>query len=428
MRVTVADHIGAGTGERAPAGAGARCAPRTKSCLLRAVVQSYADRADVGSMGAVAARSTSNWLEGSPDWAWPGLKPAVELGPAAWVPALPVRIELPAARVAVRPRPRTLPRPLRLARLALLVALAAGTFVVSSGIAQSGPAVFVSFAPVRLDAALASPFASPATLLADAVDHVTPAFAVLAPALPAPVTISTDSAGATIASITYSSAALGWRDRYLVYLPPGYAASATRRYPVLYLLHGEDQPASSFLRLGVAPTLDRLIATHQVRPLIAVMLQGAPAPQNWLNTTGPRFYSYVAEVQRLTDRVLRTIPSRSARAIAGYSMGGFGAMNVALEQLRNYSVVESWEGQFANLSGELTADRPLLRRLPLHAFVWGGAEDTVVNTSLDAPWAAAMRAAGAQAQSAVYPGAHAFAPIERHLAQMLSFAGRQLAN
>jgi hypothetical protein len=39
-----------------------------------------------------------------------------------------------------------------------------------------------------------------------------------------------------------------------------------------------------------------------------------------------------------------------------------------------------------------------------------------------------MRAAGAQAQSAVYPGAHAFAPIERHLAQMLSFAGRQLAS
>jgi S-formylglutathione hydrolase FrmB len=388
-------------------------------------------------MGAVVSRSAPSWLESSPDWAWPALAPAVEAGPAAWVPSLPL-IELPSARAIVRPsarvlgrpRPRSLPRPLRLARLALLVALAAGTFVVSSGIAAPAPAASTAvLAPVRLDFALSSPFAaaSPAALLADTVAHLTPPLGALPAALPRPVTISTDAAGATIASITYPSSALGWRDRYLVYLPPGYHASATRRYPVLYLLHGEDQPAGSFLRLGIAPTLDRLIATHTVKPLIAVMLQGAPSPQNWLNTAGPRYYSYIAEVQRLTDAVLRTIPTRAARAIAGYSMGGFGAMNVALEQLRSYSVVESWEGQFANLSGELAADRPLLRHLPLHAFVWGGAQDTVVDTALDAPWAAAMRAAGAQAQSAVYPGAHAFAPIELHLAQMLSFAGRALS-
>ena len=125
--------------------------------------------------------------------------------------------------------------------------------------------------------------------------------------------------------------------------------------------------------------------------------------------------------------MLRTIPSRSARAIAGYSMGGFGAMNVALTQLGTYSVVESWEGQFANLSRELAADRPLLRRLPLHAFVWGGAQDTVVDTAADAPWAAAMRAAGAQAHSAVYPGAHAFAPIEAHLRADAQLRGSRAA-
>jgi S-formylglutathione hydrolase FrmB len=124
--------------------------------------------------------------------------------------------------------------------------------------------------------------------------------------------------------------------------------------------------------------------------------------------------------------VLRTIPTRSARAIAGYSMGGFGEMNVALTQLQHYSVVESWEGDFANLQGELAADRPLLKKLPLHAFVWGGAQDTVVDSALNAPWAAAMRADGADAQSAVYPGAHAFAPIEAHLSLMLSFAARSL--
>jgi S-formylglutathione hydrolase FrmB len=195
---------------------------------------------------------------------------------------------------------------------------------------------------------------------------------------------------------------------------------------VLYLLHGEKQPATSFLRLGLQPTLDRLINSHAIRPMIAVMLQGASAPADWRNTAGAGFYNYIIEAQRLTDSVLRTIPARSARAIAGYSMGGFGAMNVALTQLRSYSVVESWEGDFANLQAELNADRRLLKQLPLQAFVWGGAQDTVVASSLNAPWAAAMRAAGADAQSAVYPGEHAFAPIERHLRAMLSFAGRAL--
>jgi S-formylglutathione hydrolase FrmB len=378
-------------------------------------------------MGAVAARSAPSWLEGTPDWAWPGLKPAVaavEVGPAAWVPALP-RVERPPARVvAPRARPRTLPRPLRLARLVLLIAVAAGTFVISSGVARSGSAAAPAVG-LHVALPLSAPFASADAAVGVRTGAAAPTIGVRAPALPSPVPVSTDAEGATIASISYRSAALGWRDRFLVYLPPGYRSS-TGRYPVLYLLHGDNQPAASFLRLGLAPTLDRLIATHAIAPMIAVMLQGAGAPQNWEDTSGPRYYDYVSEVQQLTDRVLRTIASRGARAIAGYSMGGFGAMNVALQQLRNYSVVESWEGQFANLSSELAADRPLLRRLPLRAFVWGGAQDTVVGSTIDGPWAAAMRAAGAQAQSAVFPGAHAFAPIERHLAQMLSFAARAL--
>ena len=273
---------------------------------------------------------------------------------------------------------------------------------------------------------LTNPFAPSVAARARAKPAASPPLALPPPPLPAPVAISSDAAGSTVASISFYSLALRRRDSYLVYLPPHYSAAAARRYPVLYLLHGEKQPATSFLRLGLQPTLDRLINSHAIRPMIAVMLQGAGAPADWRNTAGAGFYNYIGEAQQLTDRVLRTIPARSARAIAGYSMGGFGAMNVALTQLGRYSVVESWEGDFVNLSGELNADRALLKQLPLHAFVWGGAQDTVVASSMNAPWAAAMRAAGADAHSAVYPGAHAFAPIERHLRAMLSFAGRAL--
>jgi enterochelin esterase-like enzyme len=388
-------------------------------------------------MAPVSAISAASWLDGTPEWAWPGRKPALavaEPAPAAWVPslpamaALPVRVERPVSARVARPRPQALPRPLRLARLALLIAVAGGTFALSSGVlAHPARAGVADVARERFDATLASPFATPAApaSTAEAVTHGEAPVGVLAP-LPEPVLIGTDSAGSAIASITYDSDALGWRDRFLVYLPPGYRANASRRYPVLYLLHGYQQQASSFLRLGVQPTLDRLIRSHTIAPMIAVMLQGSGSPEDWLNAGGPRYYSYVGEVQRLTDRVLPTIPDRGARAIAGYSMGGWGAMNVALTQLRNYSVVESWEGDFVNLSAELAADRSLLHHLALRAFVWGGEQDAVVDTALDAPWAAAMRANGALAQSAVYPGQHSFAPIEAHLARMLSFAGRAL--
>src|ERR1700690_1321273 len=229
-------------------------------------------------MVVVAPRNAGSWLGGSPDWAWPGRKPAVAVGPASWTPVLPARIELPAARVLRRPRPRTLPRPLRLARLALLLAVAAATFVLSSGLAHSGPPPFAATAPVRLDAALISPFAPAANLLTDTVANSTPALAVLSPALPAPVAISTDAAGSTIASVSYPSAALGWRDRFLVYLPPGYRASAGRRYPVLYLLHGDVQPAGSFLRLGLQPTLDRPIGPPAIKAMNALRLPGPADP------------------------------------------------------------------------------------------------------------------------------------------------------
>ena len=385
-------------------------------------------------MPAGALKET--WLDGLGEWSWPGSPAAaVELGPASWVPVVPLRIPAPALPLPARARQRPLPRPLRLARLVALLAVGTGTFLLSSNAVHRGAAPVTApapgTAPVTLGGPLGEAFAAPfaaargATAAPAALAHSGPAFDVLAPP-PVPVTVATDRAGSTIAKISFHSQALGWTDTYLVYLPPGYRTDRHRRYPALYLLHGDTQQASSFLRLGVVRTLDGLILRHAIAPMIAVMLQASGLPDNWRNGSGPQYKTYVGEVQRITDRVLRTIPSRASRAIAGYSMGGFGAMNVALAQLSDYSVVESWEGFFNNLSRELAADRRLLTRLPLRAFVWGGRQDRIASSAEDAPWAAALRAAGAQARSAVYPGGHDFATLERHLTEMLTFAGRAL--
>src|SRR5579862_7508953 len=366
------------------------------------------------------------WLEGLGDWAWPGRAapaPAAPLLPAAWVPALPL-IDVPAvpAPAVVLPRRRRLPRALRLLRLVVLLLVAGATFLIGSGVWR--PASGRDHPAVAGSTSAGAPALS--GTVAGSARPGAIAGALEPPQPPRAITVSTDTAGSTIASVTFRSRALGRSDTYLVYLPPGYASSPGRRYPVLYLLHGYEESAASFLTLGLEPTLDRLIARHRIAPMIAVMLQGAADPAGWQDTARARYRSYVLEVTQLTDRVLRTIPNRASRGIAGYSLGGFGAMNVALSFLRSYSVAESWEGYFANLSGVLAADRPLLRRLPLHVFVYDGTGDTVTNPAADAPWAAALRAAGAWAHSALYPGRHDFTTLERHLAHALIWAGQAL--
>ncbi len=108
-------------------------------------------------------------------------------------------------------------------------------------------------------------------------------------------------------------------------------------------------------------------------------------------------------------------------------MGGYGAMNVALANPYRFGVVESWLSFFNGLEGDLRADRPIFSRLGLHAFVYGGEQDHIANPDEDQPFAAALRAAGADAHGAVYPGEHNLETIEAHLESMLVFAGTRAA-
>ena len=155
--------------------------------------------------------------------------------------------------------------------------------------------------------------------------------------------------------------------------------------------------------------------------------KGGRGANNWRQFAGEDYEGYVLEVQKLVDRTLPTVADRGARAIAGDSMGGYGAMNVVLSHPERFAAVESWLGFFNGLDDELRADRPLLERLGLRAFVYGGASDTIADPAENAPFAAELRAAGARAHSAVYAGGHSLETLEAHLPSMLAFAGRALA-
>jgi hypothetical protein len=108
-------------------------------------------------------------------------------------------------------------------------------------------------------------------------------------------------------------------------------------------------------------------------------------------------------------------------------MGGFGAMHAALANPHRFAVVESWLGFFDGLGGELRADRPVLERLGLHAFLYGAQADPVAVPQEDPDFAAELRGAGAQAQGIIYPGGHSLEKVQEHLGTGLVFAGRSLA-
>ena len=160
--------------------------------------------------------------------------------------------------------------------------------------------------------------------------------------------------------------------------------------------------------------------------MIAVMIQGGRGANNWRNWGHAHYETYVLETQELVDRMLPTIAERGGRAIAGLSMGGYGSMAVALDHISHFSVVESWLGFFDGLEATAAGRLALHRaRGPARLHLRRGLGHD--RRPLPGPrLRRTARAAGAQAQGYIYPGAHNLETIQAHLASMLTYAGQEL--
>jgi S-formylglutathione hydrolase len=124
-----------------------------------------------------------------------------------------------------------------------------------------------------------------------------------------------------------------------IYLPPSYAASGARRYPVVYLLHGYTGTDLGYFGPGgrqLHVIAERVFAADRAREMILVM-------PNAMNAYGGSMYSnsvtagnwegYVADdLVAYIDQHYRTIRTREARGLAGHSMGGYGAVRIAMKR------------------------------------------------------------------------------------------------
>ncbi|MBW4590078.1 alpha/beta hydrolase-fold protein [Aetokthonos hydrillicola Thurmond2011] len=161
--------------------------------------------------------------------------------------------------------------------------------------------------------------------------------------------------------VTYNSRVMGGTRSYGVSLPPGYDDNQTQRYPVIFLLHGgHGNPEDWFAQKGGAlKTLQKLYMTGKLPPSIVITPDGNDKrgssshwdPQYIDGPYGKVSQAVGDELVKVVKQRYRTLPSPDFWALGGLSSGGWGAMNVGLHNLKNFSILFSHSGYFKDKSG-----------------------------------------------------------------------------
>jgi endo-1,4-beta-xylanase len=136
-----------------------------------------------------------------------------------------------------------------------------------------------------------------------------------------------------------SSALASAEVSYLIYLPSSYETDATKRYPVVYWLHGmggNQRAGQTFLQQMVP-----VASAGKIPEMIVVLVNGMKdcfyndSPDGkW-----PVESVIVKELIPHIDKTYRTVAKRESRAIEGYSMGGYGAAHLGFKYPELFGIV-----------------------------------------------------------------------------------------
>ena len=121
----------------------------------------------------------------------------------------------------------------------------------------------------------------------------------------------------------------------IVFLPPSYAKERSRRYPVVYALHGYSIGAEQWSHeIHVPQTIEGAFA-QGAKEMIVVLPDSKTLHNGSMYsssvTTGD-FEQFIAhDVVAYIDAHYRTIPNRMSRGLVGHSMGGYGATRIGMK-------------------------------------------------------------------------------------------------
>ncbi|HEY2475481.1 MAG TPA: alpha/beta hydrolase-fold protein, partial [Candidatus Cybelea sp.] len=157
-----------------------------------------------------------------------------------------------------------------------------------------------------------------------------------------------------------------------VYLPPGYDAQGSRRYPVLYVLHGYTGDVAALVstrpwETNVVQWADRLIASGHLPPVLLVLVDGFTrlGGSQYVDSIHNGAYATytVRDVVGHVDRAYRSIAAEGGRAVLGKSSGGFGAMHLVLQHPGVFAAFASHSGdsyfRYAHIPAFATVHREL---------------------------------------------------------------------
>jgi putative tributyrin esterase len=165
--------------------------------------------------------------------------------------------------------------------------------------------------------------------------------------------VAAQSPSGTVRGDAFFAPSLGVQKHFMVYLPPSYETNPSKRYPVAYYLHGLSGTETDWLsRAGIDAVADSLIGAG-LPEMIIVMPDGddswyaspdVPTPyetcRDSIRSESPergcvksaRYAEYIArDLVAYVDGHYRTRADRAHRGIGGLSMGGYGAVKLALQ-------------------------------------------------------------------------------------------------
>lgn len=178
---------------------------------------------------------------------------------------------------------------------------------------------------------------------------------------------------------------------YRTYLPRGYRQNAARRYPVLYMLDGQNVfENSGFGTWRAKESLDRLIRRGQIAEIIVVAIDsGSTRYQDYVppedGGQADKFAKFLAtEFKPHIDNTLRTKPDRDNTGLLGSSLGGVMSLYAGWNYFHKFGRVGSMSGSWwlQNFRESLRSQRKRPLKVYLDSGDSGYASDCVQHTSL----------------------------------------------